>query len=692
MSQGPSRRNFLALGAGVVGGTVAGSLLPPSVHRALAMPVPQGGLSAVKHAVFLMQENRSFDHYFGTMRGVRGFGDRNAITLRNGKPVFEQPHGAGGVLPFPVREAADQVGRDLQWITALPHGWNDGQQAAAKGWNDGWIPAKTPATMTYYRREDIPLQYELADTFTICDGYHCSVLSSTSPNRNYHVSGHTGYEPGTSRRAVDNAAYDEDTHAGYTWANAGEILQAAGRTWKVYQEWDNYQDNNLEFFARFRQIARKALQGDHRSMDAFYGALVRAPEAERQRLLARLDEGVAQLTAQERELFDRALRRAPAKQLVASLRADIEAGRLPEVSYIVPSAADSEHPSASSPIQSAQITYDLLDAIASHPEIWQSTVLFITYDENDGFFDHVPPPLPPADQADDHYGGHPIGLGVRVPMTVVSPWTAGGYVCSEIFDHTSTVLFLERWLGVRFPDITPWRRAVAGDLTSAFDFSGTASPPAPARPAPVPSFTGRWRPAPPAEQAMPVQEEGGKPARALPYQPDAWARVRRDTLELTLANSGRKSVHLALYPYAGEFEQPLQFDVLGTATRRIPLRSDAYRLVLTGPNGFRREFAGSRRSRAAGVQVTSAIAVHPRELCLKIVNRGGARVRLKVRALAYGDKERTVVLHPGRAKDVVWPLEDSQGWYDVEIGCADDPAFTRRLMGHVENGRPSVTG
>ncbi|MER6949373.1 phospholipase C, phosphocholine-specific [Nonomuraea sp. NPDC000554] len=693
MSQGPSRRRFLSVGAGVIGGAVAGSMLPPSVHQALAMPAPAGGLSAVKHVVFLMQENRSFDHYFGTLRGVRGFGDRNAITLPSGKPVFEQPGGAGTVLPFSVRDAADLVGKDLQWISDLPHGWNDGHQAAAKGWHDGWIAAKSPATMTYYRREDIPLQYELADTFTVCDGYYCSVLSSTSPNRNYHVSGHTGYEPGsTTKRAIDNAAYDEDTHAGYTWSNAGEILEAAGRPWKVYHEWDNYQDSNLEFFARFRQIARKALLGEHKSMDSFYNALMGASAAKREQMLARLEEGVATLTSAERSLFDRALRRVPSGTLAASFKADIDAGRLPEVSYIVPSAADSEHPSASSPIQSARITYDILDAIASNPEVWQSTALFITYDENDGFFDHVPPPLPPAEQTADYYDGHPIGLGVRVPMTVVSPWTVGGYVCSQIFDHTSTVRFLETWLGVRFPDITPWRRTVAGDLTSAFDFSGNAQRPTPARPGQVPAFSGRWRPTPPAAQKMPVQEEGTRPARALPYQPNAWARLLGRTLELTLANSGKESMHMALYPYAGEFDKPLQLDVLGTRTRRVELAGDDYNLVLTGPNGFRREFAGSLSGAAARVQVSTVIDIDPRRLRIEIVNLGDQRVKLRVKANAYGDKDQAVPLGPGQHKQVVWPLEEAHGWYDVQITCEDDAGYVRRLMGHVENGRPSVSG
>ncbi|MET8145536.1 phosphocholine-specific phospholipase C [Sphaerisporangium sp. NPDC005288] len=688
MSQGLSRRGFLVAGAGAA----AASVLPPSVHAAMAMPAPSGGLSAIKHVVFLMQENRSFDHYFGGLRGVRGFGDRNAIRLPDGGPVFAQPDGAGHVLPFPVHAAAGVVGKDLQWISALPHGWGDGQQAAAGGWHNGWIGAKSASTMTYYERRDIPLQYELADTFTICDQYFCSVLSSTSPNRNYHVSGHTGYEPGTTKRAIDNSAYDEDTHAGYTWGNAGEVLQAAGRSWQVYQEWDNYEDNNLEFFATFRRIARKALRGDFQSMDSFYSALGRAGEAQREQMLARLDEGAAALTPAERALYDRALRRVRPGTLASSFRADVEAGRLPEVSYIVPSAADSEHPSASSPVQSARITWDILDAIASTPEVWRSTALFITYDENDGFFDHVPPPRPPAERAEEYYDGKPIGLGVRVPMIVVSPWTVGGYVCSQIFDHSSTVRFLESWLKVRFPDVSAWRRTVSGDLTSAFDFTAAGPRPAPAHPAEVPPFTGRWRPAPPADQRMPVQEEGVRPARPLPYQPDASARLAGRTLTLTLANRGAESVHLALYPYAGELAAPLHLDVRGEATRAVQVPGDRYELVLTGPNGFRREFGGSLTGAAAGVRLRSEIDGGAQRLTLVFENAGTQRVKLRVRALAYQERDMAVVLRPGERRQVPWPAKAAHGWYDVQVSCEEDPSFGRRLMGHIENGRPSVTG
>ncbi|MEU6033883.1 phosphocholine-specific phospholipase C [Actinomadura sp. NPDC047616] len=680
---GIGRRRFLRGGAVVGGGALASSLLPPSVHAALALPVRPGGLKAIEHVVFLMQENRSFDHYFGRLRGVRGFSDRNALRLPGGGSVFEQPSAGGGtVLPFSLREAARTAGRDPQWMGDLPHGWPDGQAAHADGWNNGWIGAKTPATMTYLERSDIPLQYELADTFTICDAYHCSVFSSTSPNRNYLVSGYTGFEA-DGTRAVTNAAYS-DAHPGYTWTTYAELLEKAGVSWQVYQEWDNFTDNNIEFFASFKRIAAKVIPSRYKSIESFYGAVQGADAADRERLLKDLDAKVAALPAAERRLFERALRRHEPGSLAARFRADVAAGRLPKVSYLVPSSVDSEHPGASSPIQSARITYDILDALASHPDVWSSTALFITYDENDGLFDHVPPPIPPSSAADEFTGGKPIGLGFRVPMIVVSPWSVGGFVNSQVFDHSSLVRFTECWLGVRAPHISDWRRTVAGDLTSAFDFRSAGHPPKLTRPGDVPPFTGRWRPTPPADQRMPSQEPGTRPARPLPYQPEASARVTGRTLRVDLANRGSESVHFALYPYAGEFPHPRHFDVSRTERADIPLNGDAYDLTLIGPNGFRREFAGSVRDTA---EVTSTPGA---DLRITLRNTGRTALTFRLAALAYGNRRREITVPAGQSRTVNWHTR--RGWYDVEITIRGEKTFRRRLMGHVENGRPSVSG
>ncbi|MBB5935914.1 phosphocholine-specific phospholipase C [Streptomyces zagrosensis] len=757
-----SRRQALALGAGGAGLAAAGSLLPPSLQQALASQSAHQrggrGLKDIRHVVVLMQENRSFDHYFGMLRGVRGFGDRNAIELPSGKSVFEQPGalGVGTVLPFGVRAAAAAQQKELQYIGDLDHSWQGGAKAWNGGWMDNWVTAKTAATMAYYDRADVPLHYELADTFTICDAYHSSIHSSTSPNRNHLVSGWTGFEPGGAR-AVGNDAYSEDRHTGYTWTTYAERLEKAGLSWQVYQEWDNFTDNNLEFYASFKAVAKKALAtvGGVQNMTAFYDKVAGADATERRRLQGLLDVGVKALSAGERSLFERALRRGEPGTTATAFAADVAAGTLPKVSYIVPSAADSEHPGSSSPIASATIVYKVLDALGKNPDVWRHTALFLTYDENDGFYDHVPPPVPPAGTEGEFWQGKPVGLGIRVPMLVISPWTVGGYACSEVFDHTSITRFLERWLGVREPNISDWRRTVCGDLTSAFDFSRRRRLPDVEQPGPIPPFGGRWRPRPPSDQRLPRQEQGARPARALPYGPDADGRLDAgaSVFRLALRNVGASSAHLTLYPYADEYETPQHRDVRGTGRHGhgayaattahgagtttgaavdvgvdvdvdvdtitdagteygarsghghgwgrpgrderwdVPVKGGAYRFTLTGPGGFRREFAGTARGAAAATELRSRIDVWRRELHLTIENRGDTPLTFTLKPLAYSKATpRTVTIAAGRARTVPFATSGAHGWYDLSLTAAEDPSFRRRLMGHIENGAESITG
>ncbi|MFG2893068.1 phosphocholine-specific phospholipase C [Streptomyces sp. NPDC048248] len=698
-----SRRRVLGVGA-AAGAAMAGSLLPPSLQQALAADAARpargrGGLGDIRHVVVLMQENRSFDHYFGMLRGVRGFADRNAIELPSGAGVYEQPGllGLGTVLPFPVRAAAAAQKKELQYIGALDHGWDGGAKAWNGGWMNNWVTAKTAATMAYYDRQDVPLHYELADTFTVCDAYHSAIHSSTSPNRNHLVSGWTGFEPGTGKRAVGNDAYEEDTHTGYTWTTYAERLEKAGRSWRVYQEWDNFTDNNLEFYATFKAVAKKALAkvDGAVNMTAFYGKVAGADAAERARLQGLLEEGVRGLSRAERSLFERALRRGEPDTTATAFAADVASGELPEVSYIVPSAADSEHPGSSSPVESATIVYKVLDALGKNPDVWRHTALFLTYDENDGFFDHVPPPVPPAGTDGEFWDGRPTGLGIRVPMIVISPWTVGGYACSQVFDHTSITRFLERWTGIEEPQISPWRRTVCGDLTSAFDFSRGHRQPSVEQPGEIPAFSGRWAPRPPLRQALPQQEHGSRPARALPYQPDADGGfdAGASLFRLAVRNTGKAAAHLALYPYAKEYDAPQHRDVAGAAEWAVPVKDGAYRFTVTGPNGFRREFAGTGTGAAAAVKVSSWIDAGRREIHLTVVNRGVTDLTVTLAPLAYADSSpRTLKVKAGSTRTVAHATADAHGWYDLALEIAEDGAFHRRLMGHIENGKESVTG
>nr|WP_206323522.1 phospholipase C, phosphocholine-specific [Streptomyces sp. HNM0574] len=701
---------MLALGAGAAGAAAAGSLLPPSLRQAMAQQRPgegAGGLADIRHVVILMQENRSFDHYFGTLRGVRGFGDRNAVEIPGGRSVFEQPGalGAGTVLPFPVREAAEKQRQDLQYISDLDHSWAGGGTAWHGGWSDRWVTAKTAATMAYYERRDIPLQFELAETFTVCDAYHSSIHTSTSPNRNHLVSGWTGFEPDGGGRAVNNDCYAEDTHPGYSWTTYPERLEEAGHSWRVYQEWDNFTDNNLEFFASFKTIGAKALAevDGAENMTAFYGKMAEADEAGRADLSARLKKGLATLTEAERSLFDRALHRGEPGTTAEAFAADVAAGELPEVSYLVPATVDCEHPGGSSPVQSAHFVYKVLDALGRHPDVWRHTALFLTFDENDGFFDHVPPPAPAEDDpegADEWWQERPTGLGMRVPMTVISPWSVGGYVCSQVFDHTSIIRFLEKWTGVREPNITPWRRSVTGDLTAAFDFSRGRRQPETEQPGEVPPFTERWKPKPPAEQRMPAQEPGTRPARALPYRPDADGAYDPDggRFRLGLRNSGTESTHFTLYPYEGEYERPLHRDVRakGETEVEVPVRDGVHRFTVTGPNGFRREFAGSADGAAAGLKVGTYIDGDRREIHLTVVNTGARACTLSCVPQAYAEgrdaETRRLRVDAGSTRTIAHATRGAHGWYDLLLTVEGDDSFRRRLMGHIENGEESVTG
>ncbi|MEU8025690.1 phosphocholine-specific phospholipase C [Micromonospora haikouensis] len=696
-----SRRKLL----GAVAGGTAISLLPPSVLRAMAAPPPPGGLNAVEHVIILMQENRSFDNYYGALRGVRGFGDRTPLRLPTGASVFEQPRPGGGkVLPFSARQAAVDAGRpesDIQYLGALPHGFSDANQARANGWWDDWVAAKGQSTMAFYDRRDIPLQYELADRFTICDAYFCSVYGSTNPNRNYLWTGTTGYEPDGVNRAVTNAAYSY-AHAGYQWTTYPERLEAAGVSWQIYQEWDNFTDNAVEYFRPWKEIGRKILSkvsGQYSTTEQFYDSLFGKTADQRKAALAQFQQGVDSLTEAERRLFMRGAYRSEPDTLVQRLRSDINNGTLPKVSWLVPTAALSEHPGTSTPVGSANLVYDILDAIASDPKTWSKTALFINFDENDGYFDHVPAPVAPrpdSGNSDDWFNGLPVGPGPRVPMTVVSPWTVGGFVCSEAFDHTSVIRFLEKWTGVQEPNISAWRRSVFGDLTSAFDFKRRHPQPEVEQPGPVPPAVGRWNPAPPKNQSLPAQETGTRRTRPLPYRLSLRAAVTGTDVRLRLGNAGTTAATFTAYPADGTAPHPWTVPAARTADNTIGYGADGYDLQVTAPGWSVWKLRGT----GVGAEAHLVEQAAPGQVKVKCANPSTTTRRLLVGESVYprdprhGGRPRhplqTVTLAPGQTRTVPVHLAD-HGWYDIVVVDLGDPSFLRRMTGRLAAYRPGVT-
>jgi phospholipase C len=434
--QGLTRRETLRrAGAAGLGLTALGGGLEALLAGEAAAAPAQGSLKDIEHVIFFMQENRSFDHYFGTLSGVRGFGDKSNAQ------AFKQKSTSGKTVE-PFRLPAGGIAYCMPDIT---HDWAPQHAAWNHGKNNQFVrvhdQAEGPAigieTIGYYKRADLRFYYSLADAFTICDGYHCSVIGPTDPNRIMSMSatldpaGHKGgplletLNPGPSRDALKGA---------FKWTTMPERLSARGIDWKIYtQGGGGVLDNALTYFAPYNK------PGD---------------------------------------LANRAFNPTFPDDFMSDLKYD----RLPKVSWLLTGLLETEHPGFSAALSGEIVAAQIIQALISNPKVWRKTALFITWDENGGFFDHVPPPVAPKGTPGEYVtvsplpaaagGIHgPIGLGFRVPMLVVSPFSRGGLVCSDVFDHTSMLRFLETRFGVEVPNLSKWRRGVTGDLTSALNFA-----------------------------------------------------------------------------------------------------------------------------------------------------------------------------------------------------------------------------
>ncbi len=675
------RRRFLQLASGSAFAAGIGST---AIAKALATPAAgaTGSIMDVAHVVILMQENRSFDHYFGALRGVRGFDDPRPVTLPSGKPVWLQPEpGVQGsdVAPFHL----DSKTTSAQIMDSLDHSWK-GSHARWKH-HDAWIATKTAMTMGYFDRSDLPFYYALADAFTICDAYHCSIFGPTNPNRMFLFTGTNGLtvgeggplavaNPSNETNETADMANDSPGFAGFGWTSYAERLQAAGVSWKVYQEHDNYGDNGLAYFKAFRGLER----------DSELHARARAWAAGSTPRNAKTSRG---------------------EHLVAAFARDIATGTLPQVSWIVAPYIMCEHPSAS-PGYGEALTARLIEALADRPDVWARTVFILNYDENDGFFDHVPPPVPAIDASmgdstapvtGEIYAGEPVGLGPRVPMIAVSPWSRGGFVNSEVFDHTSVIRFLETRFGVMEPNISPWRRTVCGDLTSVFDFAGARRGPA-HRPADPESLMANVdvaaflpRPARPRVQAMPRQEPGRRPARPLPYdlQVHLTNGPTAGVLRLAFINTGRAGASFCVR--SGRDVQGPWFYTVGAGAQieaDLPVVADGHDLVVHGPNGFLRAFRGRADT---GVRVEAAYV--PQRSRIALVLRNGSRpCTLTVTPGAYpAGVGRVHRLGPNERVRDEWRIDGSAHWYDLVLVMAEDSEWRLRLAGHMETGRPSLS-
>ena len=678
------RRDFIKRGAATLGAAAALTALPPSIRKALAIPANNatGTIRDVEHVVILMKENRSFDHYFGSLGGVRGFNDKATLPISGQPSIFQQPDPNGGFIePF----HADSNTTSALSMGSLPHGWPDGHQMWNSGRFDGWIAAKGENTMAYFTRDDIPFHYALADSFTVCDQYFCASMTPTDPNRLHLYTGMLDIQASGNGPLLSNTP----ANGPLTWTIYIQRLQEAGVSWRVYQGSDGTEP--------FRTALTPTVLGDldypnpYNTMNFFaqvQNAAAGSPLA-----------GVS------------------AKRTYAQLIADVQSNQLAQVSWLMPAAWCSEHP-VYTPADGATYIAAILDALTSNPEVWSKTALFIMYDENDGFFDHVAAPTPPASAAEglsnidatnelfvsspfwQGYAPGPVGLGPRVPMFVISPWSKGAWTCSEVFDHTSVLRFLEARFGVFEPNITTWRRAISGDLTSAFDFRNPNN-----APISVPSTAGLTAKAaatadlpgiqPPAVQTMPVQESGVRHLRPAPYELLVEAVQDPSGVTLSFINRGRAAV--VFHTYAAIEPTSLKTYTVNVGTQlsdtwapgTVTGGGATYDLTVTAPNGFLRRFAGS--GTGVSQEVTAGYESELGDIYLTFVNSGRTPATFTVTDNSYGRPAQKVEVPAGATVRREVSLQASHSWYDLTVSSSADAAFVRRFAGHVETGRAGVT-
>ena len=811
--------------------------LPASIAKAMAInPAAGSTWKDAEHVVFLMQENRSFDHTFGTLQGVRGFNDPRAITLPDNNKVWLQTNAAGETYaPFRL----DIKNTKATWMNSLPHSWSNQVDARNNGKYDHWLLAKPsgnkaykemPLTLGYHTREDIPFYYSLADAFTVCDQHFCSSLTGTTPNRLYFWSGTIREKPHENVLArVWNGDADYGNWA--NWTTFPERLEDNGVSWKVYQNeisvgvglegeedaWlANFTDNPLEFFAQYQvklsagfianlPAAAAKLAAEISKQEQLLPTLTAGSEPalratrriealkkelalnqEDQKIYTR--EKYDQLSQRDKNLHDKAFStnrkdpyyhqldtlkykdgdteremKLPKGDILHQFRSDVNEGKLPTVSWIVAPENFSDHPGAA--WYGAWYLSEVMDILTKDPEVWKKTILVLTYDENDGYFDHVPPfvaPHPNKKETGFTSEGIPtgveyvttsqqssnaqnaresaIGLGFRVPLVIASPWTRGGWVNSEVCDHTSSLQFLEKFLSNKLgrpitePNISAWRRTVCGDLTSAFrPYNGEKIN----SPAPIPrdpfvesihkaQFKGlpsnyrkltkeeiaRANSQPASAAFMPVQEKGIRQANALPYELYAEGLLGDDKQSFDLVlkagnrifgNAAAGSPFQVYAPgiYKGEKVNVRDYavaagDAISDSWQLQDFEKGIYHLQVYGPNGFFREFIGSGLEPLIGIRSAyEPVHSNPSQLSGRLIltfGNGEKKVQtITITDNAYKAPVKTVVIQPARENLAIIDTSKSYGWYDFTVTVKGHSTFSRRYAGRVETGANSKT-
>lgn len=836
-----SRREFIKKAAILAGATGIAGVLPPSIQRALAIDPATGTtwLDA-EHVVILMQENRSFDHCYGSLRGVRGYQDPRFMRLPNGNPVWLQTNDAGETYaPFRL----DIKDTKATWMGSLPHSWTNQHDARNEGRYDKWLQAKhsstkeyahMPLTMGFYDRRDIPFYYALADAFTVCDQNFCSSLTGTTPNRLHLWTGtiRDAQDPNVRARVRNE---DTDYPVEANWTTFPERLEDAGISWKIYQNevslcldfegeqdsWlSNFGDNPLEWFSQYHirytpvymPLLGKKIDSLTKEIAEAQQKINALPEgsegrkdaerelAEKQGYLKMLQADQARITPEnyekipqrEKNLHEKAFTRnskdphfhgldeleykdgdathkmkAPRGDVFHQFREDVKSGQLPTVSWLVSPENFSDHPSA--PWYGAWYVSEAMDILTSNPEVWKKTIFILCYDENDGYYDHVSPFTAPdpnkpetgkvsegVDAAlewvsreqdlqrstEEEARAGSIGLGFRVPLVIASPWSRGGYVNSQVFDHTSILQLLENWLThrtgktIKETNINSWRRTVCGDLSSVFRpykgekvelplflekdavLEGINKAKYRHLPTGFKQLTAadiaEFRQNPFLSQLMPRQEKGVRVSCAIPYELYTEGFLKEDGsavhVQLRVGNTvfGDRSVGspFTIYSYGQEFKTRNYAvragDQLSDEFPLADFENGHYTLEVHGPNGYFRAFRGSKEGPSVGVELGYE-GVDSRKptgrVQLKLTNSDkNHSYTVIIKDNAYKSTgSRQVLGAAGTGKEAaVLTVDTASGsrWYDLSVTIEGDGGaalFERRYAGRVETGTDGIS-
>lgn len=825
-----SRRDFIKKAALLSGGAAMINTLPPVIQKAMAIDPALGStFYDAEHIVFLMQENRSFDHEFGTLQGVRGFNDPRAIDLPNKNKVWLQTNAEGETYaPFHLNTKDTKVA----WMGALPHNWTDQTDARNEGKYDKWLHVKKaykptyahmPLTIGYCKREDFPFYHSLADAFTVCDQNFCSVIAGTHPNRYYWMTGTVREENNAQGMAhlwnVSN--YDKPT---LSWKTFPERLEENGVAWKIYQNeltmgfglsgessnWlSNFGTNVMEYFEAYNvRLHPGAIVNLQDKKKALLEQLAASPKenltAEEQtkleaikKLLLKLEEDEKNYTMKAHEALSERSKNLntrafginsndpdfhtleplkydengterelniPKGDILHQFRKDVNEGILPTVSWLMTPANFSDHPGM--PWFGSWFVSEVIEILTKNPEVWKKTIFILTYDENDGYFDHVPPFVPPnpykehagkvsegldpkLDFSTKAYQTNPsmketnfrdsqIGLGYRVPMVIVSPWTRGGYVNSEVFDHTSSLQFLETFIEKKLnkkiveENITPWRRTVCGDLSSVFRPYNGEKIEQPAFMDKTPFmekiYSAKFKEVPDNYKSLsaaevgqinnnqfnspyfPQQEKGIRSACALPYELYVHGASKKDKFSISF-NAGNKTFGkraagspftvYAMNTYKEEKLRTWDYTAAAgtTVTDEWPLDGFAdgkYHFRVYGPNGFFREFMGNQQSPALEILCRyEQHKVNPAKLSGNVIvtvnNLSGKPQEIVVSDKSYKTGTKSLKIAANSKSSIVMDLIKSYNWYDFEVGIKGNNSFAERFAGRVETGMVTKT-